>query len=221
MVGSIIFIASFCGGGFSGGFLCRRVVASLILGDGQKQLEFRRKFGLGIKTIGKVNSSDAAVCVNLKPKRLDVVGAVRASGKVGEVKLDLVPSGVEPHRHGANKRLDAGRRLVVGRAKAPAHVLIIEHHNLKRKVLFHVFNDHNEKRKLDAESVFFVAGTVDVRRAHVGARQLDDARLDIPVRNSLDMAIADLLIPNLKRFASDRVEHRKEPRLVRRFEHGG
>ena len=74
--------------------------------------------------------------MNLYTQRLDVVGSVRAARKVGQVELNLVPPFVETHRHRANERLDARRRLIVRGAKTPAHVFVVEHHDLKRKVLF-------------------------------------------------------------------------------------
>ena len=65
---------------------------SLLLGDGQEQLELGGKLFLGVEAVGEVNAADAAVRVDLHPQRLDIVRAVRAAREVAQVKLDLVPA---------------------------------------------------------------------------------------------------------------------------------
>ena len=44
----------------------------------------------------------------LYSQRLNVVGPVGSSGEVRQVKLDLVPAVVQPHRHGADEWLNSG-----------------------------------------------------------------------------------------------------------------
>jgi len=66
------------------------------------------------------------VSSHLYPVSLDVVGAVGASGKVGQVELDLVPAGVEAHRQHAAERVDARRALVVARAEPTSDVLVVQ-----------------------------------------------------------------------------------------------
>ena len=73
---------------------------------------------------------------HLDSKRLNVVGSIGTSGKVRQVELDLVPAVVESHGHGANERLDARRALVVARAEASPHVLVVEHLHFEGEVLF-------------------------------------------------------------------------------------
>jgi hypothetical protein len=68
----------------------------------------------------------AELTVNLDAEGLNVVGAVGAAGEVREVELNLVPALVQPHGHGADKGLDARRTLVVARAEATAHVLVVK-----------------------------------------------------------------------------------------------
>lgn len=70
----------------------------------------------------------------MNSERLNVVGSVGASGKVGQVELDLVPSVVESHGHRANERLDASRALVVARSESPAHVLVVENLHFEGEV---------------------------------------------------------------------------------------
>ena len=43
--------------------------------------------------------------MDLHTKSLDVVGAVRSSSEIRKVELDLVPTLIETHRHGADERL--------------------------------------------------------------------------------------------------------------------
>jgi len=57
---------------------------------------------------------------------LDVVGAVGAPSKVGQVELDLVPAAVEAHRQHAAERVNASRTLIVAGAKTTSHVLIVK-----------------------------------------------------------------------------------------------
>ncbi len=64
---------------------------------------------------------------DLNPQGLDVVGPVGAAREVGQVELNLVPAVVQAHRHRADERLDARRALVVTRAEAAPHVLVVQH----------------------------------------------------------------------------------------------
>jgi hypothetical protein len=78
----------------------------VLLRDGQEQLELWRKLLLRVQAVGEVDAADPAVGVDLHTQRLDVVGSVRATGEVRQIELDLVPALVQPHRHGADERLD-------------------------------------------------------------------------------------------------------------------
>jgi hypothetical protein len=60
--------------------------------NGKEKLKLWRQFILGIKSIGKVNSADSTICVNLNSKGFYVVGSVSAAGKVGEIELNLIPA---------------------------------------------------------------------------------------------------------------------------------
>lgn len=81
----------------------RHVIATVLLGDGQKQLEFRRKFLLWVQAIRKVNAADSTVGVNLHSQCLNVIGSIGTSGEVRQVELDLIPAFVQSHRHCANE----------------------------------------------------------------------------------------------------------------------
>lgn len=89
---------------------CERLLPPLpfLLGDGQEQLELRRKLLLRVQAVGKVNPADAAVRVDLHPQGLDVVGTVRSAREIAKVKLDLVPSLLD--------RFFSGQRFVFKRA---------------------------------------------------------------------------------------------------------
>ena len=82
---------------------------SLLLLDGQEELELGRQLLLGVEPIAEVDTPDAAVGVDRHPQGLDVVAAIGPPREVAEVELDLVPPLVEPHRHGANEGLHPGR----------------------------------------------------------------------------------------------------------------
>lgn len=185
-----------------------------MLGDRQEKLELRRKLLLVVEAVREVDASDAAVGVDLHAEGLDVVGAVRASGKVRQVKLDLIPPLIESHRHGADERFHTRCALVVGRAEAATHVLVVQHHHFEGEVLFelqmirranikqshsisqkqlsaYILDDHDEKRQLDAERLFGVRRALNIGRAHVGSHDLENRGLDIRIRYALDMAVAD------------------------------
>lgn len=69
----------------------RLLTLSLLLGDGQKELELRGQLLFRVQAIGEVYPADPAVGVNLNPQCLDVVRPVRSAGEVAQVELDLVP----------------------------------------------------------------------------------------------------------------------------------
>ena len=68
---------------------------------------------------------------HLHSKGLNVVCAVRSPGKIGQIKLDLVPAIIQPHRHRADEGFDPRCRLVVGGPKPPTSVLVVQYLPLK------------------------------------------------------------------------------------------
>lgn len=155
----------------------------------------------------------------LHSQRLDVVGAVRSPGEVGQVELDLVPAVVQPHGHGADEGLHTRGALIVTRSEAPPHVLIIQNLNFECEILLEVFDDHDEERKLDAEGFLGVCRTRDVCGAHVGSLHLQHQRLDVIVCDALYVSVSDLLVPYLQGFAADTVEDGQKSALECIFEH--
>jgi len=130
----------------------------LLLGNWQEELELWGQLLFRIQAIAEVQPANSAVGVQLHSERLDVIRTIRASREVREVELNLVPPFVEPHRHGADERLDSGGRLVVGGAETSADARVIEYLHFEREVLVEVLDDHDEERQLDAEGLVGVGG---------------------------------------------------------------
>ena len=84
-----------------------------LAGNGQEQFEFGRELVLGVESVREVNSSDSAVGVDLNSQGLYVVSTVSSSGEIGQVELNLIPSLIKSHRHGADEGLDTGGTLIV------------------------------------------------------------------------------------------------------------
>jgi hypothetical protein len=54
----------------------------LLLLDGKEELELWGKFFFGVKSVGEVDSSDAAVSVYSDSESFDIVAAVGSAGEV-------------------------------------------------------------------------------------------------------------------------------------------
>jgi len=133
--------------------------------------------------------------------------------------LDLIPAFIQPHGHGANKRLDSRGALVVRRAEAPAHLFVVQNCYLEGEVLLQVLDDHHQERQLDAKRLCRIRWADDVGGAHICPHDLEDAGLNVGVCQALNVPISDLLVPDLQRFAADRIQDGQEARLVGVFEH--
>ena len=72
--------------------------------------------------------------LNHLPKGLNVVGTVSSPGEIGQVKLNLIPSLIQSHGHGANEGLHTGSRLVVGGSESTTHVLVVKHLHLEGEI---------------------------------------------------------------------------------------
>ena len=133
--------------------------------------------------------------------------------------MNLIPSLVESHRHGANEWLHTGGGLIVGGSESASHVLVIVDLHLEGEVLLQVLDDHDEERKLDGEGLLGVDGARDVVGADVRAHDLEDGGLDIGIGQSLDVAVSHGLVPNLERLGTDGVEDGEESALEGVLEH--
>ena len=80
--------------------------------------------------------------------------------------------------------------LIVGGPEAPSDILVIKDLYFKAEVFLQIFDDHDQKWQLDAQSLGGVSWTGDVGRADVAAHNLQDAGLDVAVSDPLDVAIS-------------------------------
>jgi len=173
------------------------VLLSLRLLHGQEKLELRRELLLCVKAIRKIYSADSAIGVDLHAERLDVVGTVRATGKVRQVELDLIPTLVQPHGHRADERLHARGGLIVGCPEASSDILVVQDLHFEREVLLQILNDHDEEGKLDAQRLLRVGRTVDVVGADVSAHDFQNTGLNVLVCDPLDVPIPHDGVPDL------------------------
>lgn len=91
--------------------------------------------------------------------------------------------------------------------------------HLEGKVLFEIFDDHNEEGQLDSKSLVWVGRGSDKGSGHVGAHDFQHGALYISVGDALDVPIANAFVPNLKRFAADAVENAEKAGLKSVLKH--
>lgn len=149
-------------------------LASWFSSDWQEKFELGWELVFGIKSIGEVDSSYSAVCMDLNSQSLDIVGTVGSSCEIRQVELNLIPALIESHRHGTDERLDSGSGLVVGSSESSSHLLVIQDLNLEGEVLLQVFDDHDQERKLDGQGLLWIQWGIDVVGGHVGSHDLKD-----------------------------------------------
>jgi len=70
--------------------------------------------------------------------------------------LDLVPTLIQSHRHGADKRFHASGGLLVGRTESAHLVLVVQHAHLEAKFLLQVLDNHDQKWQFDGQGLDFV-----------------------------------------------------------------
>lgn len=146
---------------------------SICLLNWQEELELWRQFLLGVQLVREVDTSNAAVGMDLDSQCLDVVGSVGSSSKVRKVELDLVPAVIKPHWHRANERLHSCSRLVVTGSETPSYVLVIEHLNFKAEVLLQVLYQHDQEGQLDSQSPLRVSWTGHKGSANICAHDFE------------------------------------------------
>ena len=142
--------------------------------------------------------------MNLDSKCFYVVGTVSSSCEIRQVELDLIPTFVQSHGHGADEWLYSGGRLIVGGSESSSHALVIKYLHFEGEVLFEVLNDHDEEGQLNAERLVGVGGAGDVVGRDVSAHDLEDGGLDIGVGDTFDVPVAHTLVPDLQRLRSTR-----------------
>ena len=77
--------------------------------------------------------------------------------------------------------------------------------DLKREIFLQVLDDHDQEGKLDGQGLLGVNGACDEVRGHVGSHDLEDGGLDVGIRQSLDMTVSDVFLPDLERLGANRV----------------
>lgn len=78
-------------------------------------------------------------CAVYLPEGLNVVGTVGSSSEIRQIELNLVPSLIESHWHGADEWLDTGGGLVVGGSETTTHVLVIEYLHFEGEVFLQLY----------------------------------------------------------------------------------
>jgi len=135
--------------------------------DGEVQLELCRQLIFRVEAVGEVHPTDSAVGVDLDSEGLNVVGSIGTSGKVRQVELDLVPSIIQSHGHGADEGLHSCCALVVAGSEPPPHILVIQNLNFKCEIFLQVLDDHYKERQLDSQCLFRVRWTRDECRTDI------------------------------------------------------
>jgi len=64
--------------------------------------------------------------MDLHSQSFYIVGAVGSSCKVRKVKLNLIPTLVQTHRHGAYERFNPSGRLIIASAEPAPDIFIIQ-----------------------------------------------------------------------------------------------
>ena len=190
-----------------------------LTGNWQEELELWWELVLGVESVGEIDSSDSAVSVDLNSKGLYVVGTVCSSGEIRQVELNLIPSLIKSHRHGANERLDSGGRLIVRGSESSSYALVIEYLYLEGEVLLQVLNDHDQERKLDGKRLFWIKWCVDIIGGNVSSHNFKHGRLNIWICYSFDVTVSYLFVPNLERFGTNRIKDGKETALIGCLKH--
>ena len=128
----------------------------------QEKLEFWGELVLGVESVGEIDSSNSAVCMDLNSKGLYVVGTVSSPCEIRQVELNLIPALIQSHGHCANKRLYSGGRLIVRGSESSSYALVIKYLYLESEVFLQVLNDHDQERQLDGKCLLWVKRSIDV-----------------------------------------------------------
>jgi len=79
-----------------------------LLLDGKKEFEFWWQLFLGVQSVGEVDTTDAAICMDLHTQGLNIVGTIGSSSKITQIELDLIPAVIKTHGHRADERFHSG-----------------------------------------------------------------------------------------------------------------
>ena len=64
----------------------------------------------------------------------------------------------------------------------------------------YIFDDHDEEGQFDTKSLVGIGRAGDIISRDVRAHDLEHRRLDIGISDTLDVTVADALVPDLERF---------------------
>jgi len=73
------------------------------------------------------------------------------------------------------------------------------------RIFTYVLDDHDEERKLDGKGLLLLGWAGDVVCGNIGAHDFEDGGLNIGIGQSLDMTVANLLLPDLEGLGANRV----------------
>jgi len=149
------------------------ISSSFVCLNWKEQLELGRQFLFGIQAVGEIDATDATVGVDLDTQCFDVIRTVSSACEISKIELDLIPSFIQSHWHGAYKRFHFGRGLIIACSESSPNVLIIQHLHFKCEVLFHIFDNHNQEGELDAKGLGGIHRTSDEIGAHIGSHDLN------------------------------------------------
>lgn len=100
--------------------------------------------------------------MDLNSKSLYIVSTIGSSREIRQVELNLIPALIKSHWHRADERLDSCGTLIIGGSESSSDALVIEYLDLEGEVLLQVLDDHDQERKLDGKSLFWVEWSIDV-----------------------------------------------------------
>jgi len=112
------------------------ILLSLLLLNRQEELELRWKFLLGVKSVRKVYSTNTTIGMNCHTQSFYIVATVSPTGEIRQIELNLIPSLIQPHWHGADKWFNPCGWLIIGGTETSSNVLIIKNLHLKSEVFF-------------------------------------------------------------------------------------
>ena len=108
---------------------------SLLFLDRKEKLELGRKLFFRIKPVWEVNASNSAIGVNGDPQSFNIIASVCSACEIWKIELNLIPSFVKSHGHGAYKRLHTSCALIIWCTESSTNVFIVEDLYFKREIL--------------------------------------------------------------------------------------
>jgi hypothetical protein len=73
------------------------------------------------------------------------------------------------------------------------------------RILTYVLDDHDQEGELDSKGLLLLGWAGDVVCGNIGAHDFEDGGLNVGIGQSLDMTVANLLLPDLEWLGAIRV----------------